>query len=74
MFVDNWIAKLFRSMEPLSYAAIKAMIQTGQIDNILKKKEKMFWQNHIKEYSIREDGGLLWRGLKIPAIEQLNNV
>ena len=51
------------------------MVTEKSVDDlILRAEERIYWQNHISEYSVREDGGLLWKGLKVPTTEQLENV
>ena len=61
-------------MEPLMYAAIIKMVKSGEVDEILTEKEKLTWKARILEYSVRADGGLLWNGLKVPTLEQIEQV
>ena len=62
-------------MEPLMYRAICKMVSEKSVDDLIfRAEERIYWQNHISEYSVREDGGLLWRGLKVPTMDQLENV
>ena len=57
------------------YKAICKMVTENSVDDlILRAEERIYWQNHISEYSVREDGGLIWKGLKVPTMEQLENV
>ena len=63
-----------RNMEPLMYAAITKMVKDGEVDDILNEKEKLIWRARIVEYTVRSDGASLWNGLKIPTLEQLEQV
>ena len=74
-----WLFFVFFSfleiMEPLMYKATCKMVTENSVDDlILGAEERIYWQNHISEYSVRKDGGLLWKGLKVPTREQLENV
>ena len=72
---ENRDEEFFRStgMEPHLYEAICRMVQTQTVDEILTEKEKMFWLLHIPEFTVREDGGLMWKSLKVPTMQQLEN-
>ena len=48
--------------------------ETSVDDLILRAEERIYWQNHISEYNVREDGGLLWKRLLVPTMDQLEIV
>ena len=57
------------------YRAICQMVTEKSVDDlILRAEERIYWQNHISEYSVREDDGLLRKRLMVPTMEQLENV
>ena len=56
------------------YSAVIKMVKSNEIDEFLTDSEKIFWKAHINEFSVREDGGLLWKGLKVPTLEQIEQV
>ena len=59
-------------MEPYMYDAICRMVKANMCDEeILTVDEKLEWNKQLPQFSIREDGGLQWRGRKVPTMEQL---
>ena len=62
------------TMEPLMYNALCQMVQTQKCDEILTKEERRQLRRYMGRFDVREDGGLLWDGLKIPTWEQMENV
>ena len=56
------------------YSAVIKMVKSNEMDEFLTASEKILWKSYINEFSVREDGGLLWKGLKIPTLEQIDQV
>ena len=62
-------------MEPLLYNALCRMAGAVSCeDGILTAEEKKYFGLYLQRLSVREDGGLLWDGLKIPTMDQLEKV
>ena len=72
---DRSNCTLDKIMEPHMYNAVCRMVATKCCrESILSKQEQRQWYERLKQFSVREDGGLLWKGLKVPTLEQLENV
>ena len=56
------------------YASIIKMVREGEIDDILIENGKSICKARITEFTVRSSGGLLWNELKVPTLEQIEQV
>ena len=56
------------------YEGIQQMLKHGRLDEILSDAEKGLWRKRIHQFTLREDGGLMWNGYKVPTLQQVENV
>ena len=61
-------------MESKTYEGIQQMLEHGKLDEILSDTEKGLWRKRIKQFTLRQDFGLMWNGYKVPAYQQVENV
>ena len=40
----------------------------------IAEEEKVLWRKRIKQFSVRDDLGLIWNGFKVPTLQQIENV
>ena len=55
------------------YEAICRMKKTGVLDPVIcqSQAQKILWEKRLKHFSLRDDEGLMWQGLKVPTISQM---
>ena len=55
------------------YAAIVQMVTEidWKIDIVENGAEHKKWKMRLTQFTVREDGGLMWKGLKVPTLEQV---
>ena len=62
-------------MEPHLYEALRQMVPAKKCDaDFLSLQEKEQWQKRLNLFTMRDDGGLLWKGFKVPTMEQLETI
>ena len=63
-------------MKPIIYAAIVQMIteKDWKIDTVENGAERKKWKKRLTLFTVREDGALMWKGLKMPTLEQVEQI
>ena len=63
-------------MEPIMYASIVQMVTENdwKIDIVESGAERKKWKKRLTQFTVREDGGLMWNGLKVPTLDQVEQI
>ena len=63
-------------METAMYEAICNVKRVGALHPLMSqsKTQRETWEKRLMHFTLREDGGLMWCGLKVPTVPQMLTV